>query len=274
MEGLTCGVHREEVVFGQLLLLVEFGDLIADEISHGVHQTCEGYRPGADATNSRRQHLALPIPHRVKGKLERDLQIPGSNTQIVIIKQFRPQPTPRNIHPHTFKGSLDARICHLPRSVRSSVRMRDTPSNGPKPPAGGTTDRVRVARRRALLGGVTRRNLNRDRGPVISLGRRGGCNVRRGGWDTSRNRESVLDARGRVRGLEGLDLGLVIADLGVVRCNLLLEQIAIVGEKGGLSGDGGIVKFVDIVLVDIGEVGRQLITGVVICLECRLKIRP
>ena len=87
MEGLTCGVHREEVVFGQLLFLVEFGDLVADEVSHGVHQTGEGDRPGADATSSRRQHLALPIPsHRVKGKWERDLQIPGSNTQIVIIK--------------------------------------------------------------------------------------------------------------------------------------------------------------------------------------------
>ena len=64
---LTCGIHREEVVFGQLLFLVEFGDLVADEISHGVHQTGEGDRSRADATSSRRQDLVLPIPsHRIK----------------------------------------------------------------------------------------------------------------------------------------------------------------------------------------------------------------
>ena len=47
----TCGVHREEVVFGQLLFAVEFSDFGTDEVRLGVHQTAEGNGSRADATN-------------------------------------------------------------------------------------------------------------------------------------------------------------------------------------------------------------------------------
>jgi len=47
---LTCGVHREEVVFSQLLFAVEFGDFGADGVSLGVHQTGEGDGSRADTT--------------------------------------------------------------------------------------------------------------------------------------------------------------------------------------------------------------------------------
>lgn len=69
-------------------------------------------------------------------------------------------------------------------------------------------------------------------------------------------------------------MSFVIGDLGAVRHNLLLEQIAIVGEKCGLSDDSGIIEFADIGLVDVGEEGRQIITGRVIRLELRIEIRP
>ena len=47
---LTCGVHWEEIVLGQLLFTVEFGDYVTDEITIGIHQTGEGNWSWADAT--------------------------------------------------------------------------------------------------------------------------------------------------------------------------------------------------------------------------------
>ena len=60
---LTCGVRREEVLFGQLLFAVEFGDFGTDGISLGVHQTDEGNRSRADATKVE----IKSVSHRMRG---------------------------------------------------------------------------------------------------------------------------------------------------------------------------------------------------------------
>ena len=47
---LTCGVHGEKVVSGQLFFAVEFGDFVGDCIIIGVHQAGKGDRSWADTT--------------------------------------------------------------------------------------------------------------------------------------------------------------------------------------------------------------------------------
>jgi len=54
---LTGGVHREQIVFSQLLFAVEFGQFRTDEVRLGVHQTTESNGSRADATNRNRVSL-------------------------------------------------------------------------------------------------------------------------------------------------------------------------------------------------------------------------
>ena len=247
---LTCGVHREKVVSSQLFFGVELADFFTDLIRIGVHQTGKGDRPRADAIK-RKLSQGISIWYVAPLRKEREhLLIPGSSPQIIVIKQFTPQPTPRNVHPHTIERSFNTRICHLLRKVRSKVRMRYPPSDGPKSPTGRTTNRVGVAGSRTLLCGVTRRNLNADRSPVISIGRSGRCDVGRSRWDTSGDREGVLDGRGRVFGCEGPELVMVSLNLLLVRLELVLKQGGIVEEELGLSGGSNFVEVFDVLTIN------------------------
>jgi hypothetical protein len=141
----TCRVHREKIVFGQLFLAIELSDFRTNNIRRGVHQTSEGDRTRADA--SKWVCVSIGIASRVR----EDLQIPGSDPQIVVVKQLTPQPAPSDIHPHAIERSFDVRICHLLRGVCGGVRMRHILSCRPESPTCSTTNRERVTRRIALL---------------------------------------------------------------------------------------------------------------------------
>jgi len=259
------------------LFTVEFGNVGTNDIRLGVHQTGEGYRSRADTIKYKPNQY--PVAQGEGGRKGGDSLVSSSNPQIVIIEQLAPQPAPRNIHPHTFKRSLDTRIRHLLRSVGGGIRMRHASPNRPKSPAGSTADREGVGRGRGLLRGVARRNFDIDGSPVIrfdgSFWVRVGWDVWSGGWDTSTDREGVLEVPSRIRGTVELpELFLVSGDLGRVRFDLFLELFAFVGEKSGLSGSSGLVEFCDVALVDFAEVGCQLITSIVHFLELVVEALP
>ena len=74
---LTGGIHREEIVFGQLLFAVEFSHFGADEIGHGVHQTGERNGSWADAANKKLGQSQHPVS-RCKGQGGRTHEFPAA----------------------------------------------------------------------------------------------------------------------------------------------------------------------------------------------------
>ena len=73
---LTRGVHREEIVFGQLLFAVEFGYFGTEKVRLRVHQTAEGNWSRADATNP--VNLDYPAIHRIRAGEERTYKFPAA----------------------------------------------------------------------------------------------------------------------------------------------------------------------------------------------------
>ena len=78
---LTCGVHREKVIPGQLFFAIEFGHLRTDKIRRGVHQTGEGNRSRADAAKYMKIESALvsSVPSDKNRKLTNSQQRPSNH---------------------------------------------------------------------------------------------------------------------------------------------------------------------------------------------------
>jgi len=75
---LTRGIHREEIVFGQLLFTVKFGYFGTDEVRLGVHQTAEGNGSRADAANWELSQPRFPVVHRIRARKERTYKFPAA----------------------------------------------------------------------------------------------------------------------------------------------------------------------------------------------------
>jgi len=76
---LTRGIHREEIVFGQLLFAVKFGYFGTDEVRLGVHQTAEGNGSRADAANWKLGQPRFPVVRRIRRRLTNSRRQPSDH---------------------------------------------------------------------------------------------------------------------------------------------------------------------------------------------------
>ena len=203
----------------------------------------------------------------------RHIQVTRSGLQLVVVEQFTTEPRPINIHTHTLKGDLDGRVSHLLRNIRSLARVRGTTSNAPKSPSEGSTSGPASARRLALVMSVTRRDLQRDMGPVVGL-TGGELDISWSGWDTGAGSEDILEGGSCLLPGETRELSLIYCNFRFVRLDLIpdhgirmVENILLILNRLG-------IELCDTTFLHRTEVTLELVPGLSHLRVCIIKITP
>ena len=233
-----------------------------------VHQTSESDRTRADTVVGDRISN-----HRQKSEPPKHIQVTRSGLQLVVVEQFATEPRPIDIHAHTLKGDLDGRVSHLLRNVRSLARVRGTTSNAPKTPSEGTTSGPASARRLALVMSVTRRDFQRDMGPVVGL-TGSDFDISWSGWDTGAGSEDILEGGSCLLPGETRELSLIFCNFRFVRLDLIpdhgvrmVENILLILNRLG-------VELCDTAFLHRTEVTLERVPGLGHLRVCIVEITP